>query len=331
MIRLSLVSRIVSRTVSGTVSTTVSGTTSNGIIARRSLRTSSRILLKREPSEVVVESEKKEDESKKKEDQSKKEEDAGDERSEELMRQRGVKEKLKEKYASNPPQLMEFFETVEKWGSQEIRSGREWRVGELRKKRNSDLHRLWFILLKERNMLLTMEEAGREEKELFPSPERVDRVEESMANVEDVVKERNRAYFELEVGEGETGERPSRFRRDFVGRHSFVQCEEHFLPLWMNHEWRYMHGSVYGPHVTHFLKRLREKRVKKITRQYMRDREHVRQLIRRFPDIDLHHLQEIYPRVNVDKCKTDLQYWEERSFISPGTSKKLIDDERVDN
>lgn len=305
MIRLNLVSRIIS----------------HGISASRSLRTSSRILLKREPNEVIeVE---KEVESKK--------EDPADERSEELMRQRGVRSKLKEKYASNPEQLMEFFEPIDNWGSQEVPSGRSWRMDELRMKSNTDLHKLWYILLKERNMLLTMEEAAKDNKELFPNPERFDRVEESMANLEDVVKERNKAYFELEVGEGETGARPIQFRRDFLGRHDYVESCEHLLPIWMNHDWRYMHGPCYGPHVTDFLKRLREKKLRKITKQYMKDKQEVRQLIRRFPDIDMEYLQEKYPRVNVKKCKTDLQYWEERFFISPGTSKKFIDDERADN
>lgn len=39
----------------------------------------------------------------------------------------------------------------------------------------------------------------------MPSPERIHKVRESMENIETVVKERNRAYFELETGE--TGER----------------------------------------------------------------------------------------------------------------------------
>jgi large subunit ribosomal protein L47 len=33
-----------------------------------------------------------------------------------------------------------------------------------------------FVLLKERNMLLTMEHESKEQTELFPSPERIDKV-----------------------------------------------------------------------------------------------------------------------------------------------------------
>ena len=68
-----------------------------------------------------------------------------------------------------------------------------------RLKSNGDLHKLWFVLLKERNMLMTMEEAYKEAVEKFPNPERLDKVEESMDNIESVVRERNRAYFEVNL------------------------------------------------------------------------------------------------------------------------------------
>lgn len=58
-----------------------------------------------------------------------------------------------------------------------------------------------FVLLKEKNMLLTMEHNCNEHIHLFPSPERIDKVEESMENLEAVIHERNTAYWKLEVGE----------------------------------------------------------------------------------------------------------------------------------
>lgn len=122
-------------------------------------------------------------------------------------------------HKNNPRGLMAFFDDPELWGEQEIKSGRPWLRQELRIKSNTDLHKLWFVLLKERNMLLTMKETSDKELQLFPSPERIEKVEESMCALEDVVRERNKAYWELEVGEGETGERRSVFRRDQFGRH----------------------------------------------------------------------------------------------------------------
>lgn len=72
--------------------------------------------------------------------------------------------------------LMEFFDDPKNWGADEVRTGRSWKLDELRIKSNSDLHKLWFVLLKERNMLFTMEHECNVEWELFPSPERLDRV-----------------------------------------------------------------------------------------------------------------------------------------------------------
>lgn len=48
-------------------------------------------------------------------------------------------------------------------------------------------------------MLLTMAEAYKQKLEGFPNPERIDKVEESMESLETVVRERNRAYWKLEV------------------------------------------------------------------------------------------------------------------------------------
>lgn len=72
--------------------------------------------------------------------------------------------------------LMEFFDDKKNWGETSIRTGRSWRLDELRIKSNSDLHKLWFVLLKERNMLLTMEAECKRLCELFANPERIDKV-----------------------------------------------------------------------------------------------------------------------------------------------------------
>jgi large subunit ribosomal protein L47 len=53
-------------------------------------------------------------------------------------------------------------------------------------------------------------------------------VEESMKNLEEVVRERNRAYFLLETGE--TGERPGAEVENFLGLPEYQQHEEHILP-----------------------------------------------------------------------------------------------------
>lgn len=50
-------------------------------------------------------------------------------------------------------------------------------------------------------MLLTMEHNCKEACQLFPSPERLDKVKDSMSYIEQVIHERNDAYWLLEVGE----------------------------------------------------------------------------------------------------------------------------------
>lgn len=127
---------------------------------------------------------------------------------------------------------MEFFDDEKNWGALEVKSGRSWTRDELRIKSNSDLHKLWFVLLKERNMLLTMEEDAKAECRLFPSPERIDKVEESMENLESVVRERNKAYHLLETGE--TGERPGKMERSILGinfYHKWVLAIVFFIVL----------------------------------------------------------------------------------------------------
>lgn len=93
---------------------------------------------------------------------------------------------------------MEFFEDKKHWGKSEIRVGRGWRLDELRIKSNMDLHKL-YVLLKEKNMLLTMQHEAERLYEIFPNPERIDKVQESMDNIETVVRERNKAYHMLET------------------------------------------------------------------------------------------------------------------------------------
>lgn len=125
--------------------------------------------------------------------------------------------------------IMEFFDDSKNWAQNEVKHGRylhlpyhfnrrsptlscrnyrAWSADELRIKSNVDLHKLWFVLLKERNMLLTMEHECNDKMELFPSPERIDKVKLSMENLETVVRERNRAYHQLEIGTD--GERPQK-------------------------------------------------------------------------------------------------------------------------
>merc|ERR1719320_400422 len=132
--------------------------------------------------------------------------------------------------------LNDFFEIDKFRGEKTVRVGRECRKDELRLKSNTDLHKLWFILLKERNMLLTMADAYKEEFIAMPNPERIDKVELSMEHLEEVVRERNRAFWQLEVGV--SGERERVNRKDCFGRMIPYKPVEHSVPIWMNRSYR---------------------------------------------------------------------------------------------
>ncbi|KAL5966796.1 39S ribosomal protein L47 mitochondrial [Taenia solium] len=124
--------------------------------------------------------------------------------------------------------LSEFFDNPKNWGEVAVKAGRPWRVDELRRKSSADLHRLWYILLKERNMLMTMEEEHWRRLERMPNPERFEKVEESMENILKVVEERDKAICELERGEW-VGPREVE-GVDKLGRPVRRLTEEHLAP-----------------------------------------------------------------------------------------------------
>uniref|UniRef100_A0A034WS76 Large ribosomal subunit protein uL29m n=1 Tax=Bactrocera dorsalis TaxID=27457 RepID=A0A034WS76_BACDO len=200
--------------------------------------------------------------------------------------------------------LMQFFDDPKNWSENEVKVGRAWKLEELRIKSNKDLHQLWYVLLKERNMLLTMEHECNEKMELFPSPERLDKVKISMENLETVVRERNKAYHLLETGE--TGERPSRMVYNALGlRHLYKSCE-HVLPPHMNVKWIKSRNIGFGGRaVRKFLLLYREKLYNVKRKAKNRSRNEVMMMLRRNPNIDIQIIRSKYPDVDVDKLLRD--------------------------
>jgi len=197
---------------------------------------------------------------------------------------------------------MEFFDDPKNWGAHEIKTGRSWKLEELRIKSNADLHKLWFVLLKERNMLKTMEHACKEESEMFPSPERIDKIEESMENLEKVVKERNNAYFLLETGERH--ERPLFRRRDtFESRFKTFQeahAEEHTVPEVAQPDYR---PTNYTPNEMKYDFLMKEKWNKKRSSETRRNYRIVCEMMKRFPDMDKEAIKEQYPDVDLEAVR----------------------------
>uniref|UniRef100_A0A2K5Z2Z7 Large ribosomal subunit protein uL29m n=1 Tax=Mandrillus leucophaeus TaxID=9568 RepID=A0A2K5Z2Z7_MANLE len=112
--------------------------------------------------------------------------------------------------------LEEFFDDPKNWGQEKVKSGAAWTCQQLRNKSNEDLHKLWYVLLKERNMLLTLEQEAKRQRLPMPSPERLDKVVDSMDALDKVVQEREDALRLLQTGQERA--RPGAWRRDIFGR-----------------------------------------------------------------------------------------------------------------
>jgi large subunit ribosomal protein L47 len=88
--------------------------------------------------------------------------------------------------------LAEFRDTVSRQKRTDESVGRSWSATELRRKNYEDLHKLWFVLYKERNMLLTEQQLSRRKGIMFPQPGRMRKVRKSMGAIKHVLGERKR-------------------------------------------------------------------------------------------------------------------------------------------
>ena len=76
--------------------------------------------------------------------------------------------------------------------------GRAWEASELRRKSFDDLHKLWYVLYKERNVLLTESARARRNVMRIKHPQRKTAVKLSMARIKQVLAERRQAYRDTE-------------------------------------------------------------------------------------------------------------------------------------
>ena len=109
-------------------------------------------------------------------------------------------------------------------------------------------------------MILTMEAEHARQFELMPSPERLEKVEESMENLLDVVQERNRAYNLLETGEA--GEPGRRWAYNHLGIGFWKKCKEHFKPIHMSTK-----NNFHGQWQNAFIRLWREKKFNERARE----------------------------------------------------------------
>ncbi|KAI5329865.1 hypothetical protein L3X38_029262 [Prunus dulcis] len=87
--------------------------------------------------------------------------------------------------------LEEFFEADRSQDEEKpVVYGRSWKASELRLKSWDDLNKLWFVLLKEKNMLMTQRQMLQAQNLRFPNPERLPKVRKSMCRIKHVLTER---------------------------------------------------------------------------------------------------------------------------------------------
>ncbi|KAF8073694.1 mitochondrial 39-S ribosomal protein L47 (MRP-L47)-domain-containing protein [Lyophyllum atratum] len=104
------------------------------------------------------------------------------------------------------------YDVVESPESMQKQTGRSWQASELRLKSFRDLHTLWYILLRERNLLATQKEEARRmgvtNTEMQVSAKRVHHCRKSMARIKAVINERRLAYEgAIKLVEGEREEK----------------------------------------------------------------------------------------------------------------------------
>lgn len=178
--------------------------------------------------------------------------------------------------------LEEFFDFPENWGESSIKSGGPWTAKQLRTKSNEDLHKLWYVLLKEKNMLLTLEQESRRQKVMMPSPERLRKVERSMIRLETVVNERETALRLLQTGQ-EKG-RPGTWRKNTFGYTYWYRFKEYAIPWYMNK--RYKRKKFYTPKFVEPHIRLRiEKHLRERARKASLEKKSQAKLKEKFPQM----------------------------------------------
>ena len=85
--------------------------------------------------------------------------------------------------------------------------GRAWKSSELRLKSFDDLHKLWYVLLKEKNALLTEYYDCEARNVAMPHQERLHKVKLSMKRIKGVLTERKMEYERLNAEMNQTESR----------------------------------------------------------------------------------------------------------------------------
>lgn len=191
--------------------------------------------------------------------------------------------------------LEEFFDDKKHWIEEKVKHGRPWRMEELRIKSNTDIHKLWYVLSKERNMLLTMEEAYAARSLPMPSHERIAKVDESMENILSVIEERNVAYNLLETGESKA--RLSYKRYNSFGYIQQYRPREYLVPWYMNKMWKLKYHYKKLPYWSKYYRSLNRVRLRQERNKLRRKvKHHSKLILSKHPEFEenAEHLKEYF-------------------------------------
>ncbi|KAM3932664.1 large ribosomal subunit protein uL29m [Leptodactylus fuscus] len=178
--------------------------------------------------------------------------------------------------------LEEFFDDPKNWGERTVKSGDSWTIEQLRCKSSEDLHKLWYVLLKEKNMLMTVEQESKRQRVSMPSPERLYKVDKSMENLDKVVREREDALRLLQTGQEKA--RPGEWRKDCFGETTWHKFKEWPIPWYMNKRHRAKKFFAL-PYVDHYIRLRKEKQLREEARQKNAERDRQKKLEKKFPHI----------------------------------------------
>ncbi|XP_043926315.1 39S ribosomal protein L47, mitochondrial [Protopterus annectens] len=178
--------------------------------------------------------------------------------------------------------LEEFFDDPKNWGETTVKSGAPWTAKLLRTKSNEDLHKLWYVLLKEMNMLLTLQQEAKRQRLPMPSPERLRKVERSMTRLDTIIAERETALRLLQTGQERP--RPGDWRKDIFGRTYWYKYKEWPIPWYLNR--RHMKRRFTAlPFVDHYVRLMTEQRLRNGARRRKREKENAKKLQEKFPHL----------------------------------------------
>uniref|UniRef100_A0A803Y9F9 Large ribosomal subunit protein uL29m n=1 Tax=Meleagris gallopavo TaxID=9103 RepID=A0A803Y9F9_MELGA len=178
--------------------------------------------------------------------------------------------------------LEEFFDDPKNWGEKTVKSGDAWNIKQLRAKSSQDLHKLWYVLLKEKNMLLTLEQESKRQQKPMPSPERLEKVQKSMKNIDLVVREREIALRLLQTGHEKPV--PGEWRNDFLGRTYWYSYKEWPIPWYLNKKYK-KRKFYYLPHVNRFIRLRLEKYLRLRNRRQNLEKKKQKLLEKKFPHL----------------------------------------------